>query len=506
MNTPVRVRFAPSPTGYLHVGGVRTLLFNWLFAQKMGGKLILRIEDTDQARSTRQSEDMVIEDIVQLGLTGHEGPIDGGPHAPYRQSERMDIYGKHAQQLLDQGKAYYCFCSPDVIAAKREVALKLGRIPHYDGTCARQSRHDAEARLAKGERAGLRFRAPEGAVRLEDAVRGAIEFGAGSVGDFMITRSPTEEERKRGGLNAQVGMPVYNFCCVIDDHLMGITHVIRGEDHLSNTARQLMVYDGLGWTKPVFAHIAMVLGSDRQKLSKRNGDVSARDYLNKGYLPEALLNFLALLGWWPPQGTKPVSGHPEVLNRDELIAGFGLEGLQKAPAVFDLQKLAWMNGFYIKQLSRDERYRRSEPFLDETLKKRWSVEELTEWLDLFQGEATVLTDWNRLLTPYVHVGEGLGPELMAELKSALAAALAGQDAQTLRKALSAELAQANTASLKELPQRIAKATGLKGKALYMPMRLALTGQAHGPELGRVLAVLGAQALNKRWAATEPAWP
>ena len=496
MDTQVRVRFAPSPTGYLHVGGVRTLLFNWLYAKKTKGTLVLRVEDTDQARSTRASEAMVLEDIAQLGLSPEEGPIQGGPHHPYRQSERMELYAKFARQLLDGGKAYFCFCTPDLIASKREAALKLGRVPHYDGTCARQDRAAAEARIKKGERAGLRFRAPESGVFLEDAVRGRIEFGAGSVGDFMITRSPTDEERQSGKPGADVGMPVYNFCCVVDDHLMGMTHVIRGEDHLSNTARQLMVYEGLGWNKPIFAHIAMVLGADRQKLSKRNGDVSARDYLNKGYLPEALLNFLSLLGWWPPQGYQPRSGHPEILSIDELSQVFGLEGLQKAPAVFDMQKLDWMNGFYIKHLDRDSRYLRSKPYVDVALTDRWSPQELTEWMDLFQGDATVLSDWNRLLHPYVALRHSFDETETSALRNLLM----GEPGVMLLQ--HAEIDLKGEAELKELPLRVAKSTGLKGKALFMPLRMALTGQAHGPELGKVLGLIGRDALLIRLAAVQ----
>lgn len=498
---PVRVRFAPSPTGYLHVGGARTLFFNWLYAAKTGGTLVLRVEDTDQARSTREHEKTLLSDIARLGLTYAEGIGAGavqtaevGSHKPYRQSERLAIYSEYARKLRDQGKAFYCFCSDDELTKKREIALKLGRPPHYDGTCSRLSPDEVKIRLDRGERAGLRFKAPEKTMVLEDAVRGRIEFKVGTVGDFLITRTPTEEESKRPEL-AGVGMPVYNFCCVIDDHLMAMTHVIRGEDHLSNTARQLMIYDAFGWEVPVFAHTASVLGADRLKLSKRSGDTSVFDYLEKGYLPEALLNFLVLLGWWPAEGTQSTSGHPEVFTRDELVHLFSLERLQKAPAVFDATKLRWMNAYYMRHMPLSEIAKRARPFFD----KAGVVQaQDSAWLEgvvaAVRNESELLSDLPKAAQDFLSGVPQLEAEAVTVLKEGTAGAVVG--------ALVSEFASLpgevfTAADVDRISKSVAATAGVKGKALFMPMRAVLTGRTHGPELKQILPILGKKQVLER---------
>lgn len=491
MSSNVRVRYAPSPTGYLHVGGVRTLLFNWLYARHTGGKLILRVEDTDQKRSTRESELQVLETIRMLGIHYDEGPETGGSHEPYRQSERFEIYADHAKKLFDEGKAYFCFCSPELIGQKREVALKLGKIPVYDGTCSGISRDDASKRVASGEKAGLRFRVPKGRTyTIDDCVRDRVEFQSDHIGDFMITRAPTPEERVHAH---GVGMPVYNFACVIDDHLMQMSHILRGEDHLSNTSRQLIIYEAFGWTPPRFGHIAMVLGSDRQKLSKRNGDVSAIDYLDKGYFPETLLNFLVLLGWWPPNDFKPASGHPEILTVEEMARVFSLDAFQKSPAVFDLQKLAWMNSFYMKMLPIDRVMELGKKFLDvpelRTRDKAW----IKQAVEVVRGECTVLGDLPQALSIFfdenAHLSdegkkwltEGAGPKVVETLASELARASdsLGED------------------EVGRIQQAVGAASGAKGKPLFMAIRVAATGRTSGPELKRVLPLMGKTAVLKR---------
>ncbi len=488
----VRVRFAPSPTGYLHVGGARTLFFNWLYAKKMGGTLVLRIEDTDQVRSTRESEKMILSDIQRLGLDYQEGPDLGGPHSPYRQSERLSIYADHVRRLLDQDRVYYCFCSDDLLTQKREAAMKLGRTPHYDGTCARLTKDEAKSRLAQGEKAGLRFRAPQKNYVLQDHVRGRVEFKEGMVGDFLVTRTPGAGEKE---IAEGIGFPVYNFCCVMDDHLMEMTHVIRAEEHLSNTVRQLMLYEAFGWTPPEFAHIALVLGPDRQKLSKRSGDVSVFEYVEKGYLPEALLNFLALLGWWPSAGLKPVSGHPEVLSLAELIEHFNLEGLQKAPGVFDVQKLQWMNAFYIRSMPLVEIAKRARPHFEkagfhfEAHSDDWFL----KVIEVIRGEVTLLSDLPKAAQLFLESTPHLEPEAKAALSEA--------SASSVVDAMIAELKSASGPLLVEevdaLPKKVGAQSGVKGKALYMPMRAAVTGKVHGPELKLILPILGRESVLKR---------
>lgn len=465
-----RVRFAPSPTGHLHVGGVRTALFNYVYAKKTGGKLILRIEDTDTVRSTRESEQLLLEDLEVMNLKADEGPLQGGPHKPYRQSERQEIFDKYVRQLLAEGRAYRCFCSPKMIEEKRELAIKSGQPPIYDGTCTKLSVEEVSRRIAAGEKAGVRFKAPHETIHFTDLVRGDMEFRAGTVGDFMITRSP-----ERGG--EEIGIPVYNFSCVVDDHLMELTHIIRGEDHLSNTARQIFLFQAFGWKVPEFAHLPMVVGMDRQKLSKRNGDAAAHDYLTKGYLPEALLNFLALLGWAPPTGTTFQSGHPEVFTIDEMIRVFDVSGLHRNPAAFDPEKLAWMNGFYIRSLSPSDLRKRAEPFLRGD--SRW-LERGEAWLEelltLVRSEAVVLSDLPALAKFAI---EQPAPEvpISSDAKPVLAAFVKMLPALDL-KALGAQ-------------------TGAKGKALYEPLRLAVLGKTHGPELMPILKLLGPAELQKR---------
>ncbi len=488
----IRVRFAPSPTGYLHVGGARTLLFNWLYAKKMDGVLVLRVEDTDQARSTRESEEMILSDIHRLGLDYQEGPSLGGAHEPYRQSERLDIYAHYAKKLLAEDKVYYCFCTNDLLTQKREAAMKLGRTPHYDGTCARIPFEEAQKKVDSGKKAGLRFRAPQKSYVLQDHVRGRVEFKEGMVGDFFITRSPSEHEKE---IAKGVGFPVYNFCCAIDDYLMKMSHVIRAEEHLSNSVRQLMIFEALGWQPPEYAHIALVLGTDRQKLSKRSGDVSVFEYLEKGYLPEALLNFLVLLGWWPEAGLKPVSGHPEILSREEMIAAFNLEGLQKSSAVFDIQKLQWMNSYYIRHLPLAEIAQRALPFFERSGFKR--VGRSQEWfesmIDTVRGEVALLSELPQAAELFLDSIPALEPEA----KSVLEGTQAKQVVEALISELRSVAGDLSVAFVAALPGKISAVTGAKGKSLFMPMRAVITGKTHGPELKQVLPILGREVVLNR---------
>jgi len=331
MTEPIRVRFAPSPTGYLHVGGARTAIFNWLFARHGKGTFVLRIEDTDAERSTGESERSLVEDLRWLGLDWDEGPEIGGPHAPYRQSERLDRYRAVADDLVARALAYPCFCTDEDLERKREAAIAAGRAQHYDGTCRNLTPEEVAARRAQEIRETVRFKVPADVVSFDDAVRGAMDLDTDMVGDFVILRSN--------------GLPTYNFAAACDDHDMRITHVIRGEEHLPNTLRQMLVYNALGAKPPIFAHVPLILAEDRSKLSKRHGASSVGELRAQGILPSAAVNYLVLLGWSHPK-------EKEVLTREEMIETFTIKRINKSAAVFDPKKLAWMNGQHLRARTR----------------------------------------------------------------------------------------------------------------------------------------------------------
>ncbi|MBC7074377.1 glutamate--tRNA ligase, partial [Candidatus Parcubacteria bacterium] len=323
----IRVRFAPSPTGYLHIGGVRTALFNFLFAKKNQGVFILRIEDTDKERSKKEYEENIMESLRWLGIEWDEGPDKGGPFGPYRQSERGEFYKKYLQKLLNEGKAYYCFCTKEELEAERQYLLSLGQAPRYSGKCRNLPKEVVEKNLKEKKESVIRLKVEPQKVVFFDLIRGKIEVEAELLGDFVIAKSLTE--------------PLYNFACVVDDYEMKITHVIRGEEHISNTPKQILIQKALGFPQPQYAHLPLILAPDRSKLSKRHGAVSVWEYKKMGYLPEALLNFLAFLGWNP--GT-----NREIYSLSALIKDFSLERIQKSGAVFNQKKLDFLNGFYIR--------------------------------------------------------------------------------------------------------------------------------------------------------------
>lgn len=325
----VRVRFAPSPTGYLHVGGARTALFNWLFARHFGGTFVLRIEDTDRERSTEESVQAILEGLTWLGLDWDEGPGVGGPHGPYFQTQRLESYHAYAEKLVKLGRAYKCYCTPEELEERRKEALAHGQAPKYDRACCRLTEEERRQREAQGRRPVIRFRAlDEGETVLDDLIRGRIVFDNSTLDDFVIIKSD--------------GMPTYNFAAVIDDAAMEMTHIIRGDDHISNTPRQIQVYEALGLPLPKFAHVPMILGADKTRLSKRHGATAVGQYREAGYLPETMVNYLALLGW-------SLNATETVFSREELIKHFTLERCSKNPAVFDPKKLEWLNGVYIRQ-------------------------------------------------------------------------------------------------------------------------------------------------------------
>ena len=435
----VRVRFAPSPTGHLHVGGARTAIFNWLFAKHHGGVFIIRVEDTDQARSTRESEQMVLDDLRWLGLTWDEGPDNGGPHAPYRQSERRDQYNEAARQLIANGVAYRCYCSEEELEAKRKQAEVEGRPPHYDLKCW-NDRRDDDAPHA------IRFHVPEdGDVTIDDAIRGEVTWKKESLGDFIIVRSD--------------GFPTYNFCVVVDDHDMEITHVIRAEEHLTNTHRQVLIYRAMAWSVPQFAHVSLILGQDRTKLSKRHGATSVSAYAEEGYLPDAMLNYLTLLGWSSPDGL-------DVFSRQYAIENFSLDRVNAAPAVFDPQKFEWLNGQYVHAMSAAQLAPLVRPFFD--------VPWLEEGIEVVKTSVHRLTEFAGALQ---FVREYTPPEVERGF------------AEKLAKDLREHGAPRDEAGYKAMVERLKVSTGAKGKTLFMPLRLALTGLEHGPELVKSLPLL-----------------
>ena len=383
--------FAPSPTGYLHVGGARTALYGHLYAKKHGGEFILRIEDTDQERSTEEALRKQVEDLHWLGLKWDEGPDpislkDTGDYGPYKQSKRLDIYKKYADQLLASGHAYYCFLTDDEITKQREEAMAAGKPPQVKSPYREWTLEQGQEELKKNSNAVVRFKIPEQKTdyKFNDLVRGDVTFPSDMVGDFVLLRSG--------------GMPVYNFCCVIDDALMKMTHVFRAEEHLSNTLRQLMIYEALGFDIPKFGHVSIILGADRQKLSKHHGATSVGQYKEMGYLPEAMNNFLALLGWSSPNGD-------EIMSLKDLESQFDSDRLNSSPAVFDEDKLRWVNATHLRALPHDDLWQRLQPFF---AKENFAFPDSQQWqsnsLEVFKSSMEVLNDAVELYRPLSQSG------------------------------------------------------------------------------------------------------
>jgi nondiscriminating glutamyl-tRNA synthetase len=460
----MRVRFAPNPTGQLHVGNARTALFNWLLARGKDGTFILRIEDTDVERSTRESETGILEDLRWLGLHWDEGPDVGGPHGPYRQSERLHLYASYANELLGSGHAYYCFCSPAKLAEDRKKMREAGLPPRYGGTCRNIPPDVARARLEAGERAVVRFKVPEHTdVTFRDLVRGEVTFSTDVIGDPVLARSD--------------GRPQYNFAVVVDDALMGVTHVIRGEDHISNTPKQILLYQALGFSLPQFAHLALVMGPDHTPLSKRHGATSVSEFRARGYLPEALTNYLALIGWSP-------GGDDELLPIDELARRFAIEDVGHSAGIFDQEKLAWMNRQYIKVAAPARLAAESARFFLARGYLRRQTHDALEFLTSLLPMAVSSVD--RLEEMPARLQFLFAFDAAASLaRPEVAEVLHATGACEVIEALAEELGQTerlDREAFRAAAARVRQRTGYKGRALFHPIRVALTGEAGGPEL------------------------
>lgn len=472
MEQKVRVRFAPSPTGYLHLGGVRTALFNWLFARHFKGRFILRIEDTDLERSDSISEGTIISSLKWLGLDWDEGPEIGGEYAPYRQRERLKIYQEFADKLLQDGKAYYCYCTEERLEAKRKQALEEKRHPGYDGKCRNLTESEKQQLIDSGRKPVIRFKIPEieEKIVVTDLIREDIEFSPEVLHDFVIIRSDS--------------VAAYNFAVVIDDYLMKITHVIRGEDHLSNTPKQILLYQTLGFDLPQFAHLPMILGQDGARFSKRHGATSVETYQKLGYLPEAMVNYLALRGWSPSESGK------EICSMDELIKDFSLDRVIKSPAIFDVDKLNWMSGTYIRNADLDRLTKLAIPYLKDKgfLKCCNDFEWLKVVVDLVKNHLNCLSE----ITD--HVDYLFNSEITLE----------NEAKEILEKEDATKVLECLGKRLEEIPENIlqmikdvGKEIGVKGKDLFMPIRAALTGKIHGPELPKIISVLGKEVCVRR---------
>ncbi|MFP4081352.1 MAG: glutamate--tRNA ligase [Candidatus Aminicenantes bacterium] len=466
----IRVRFAPSPTGLLHVGNARTALFNWLFARQNKGMFVLRIEDTDVERSALEYEKRLKDDLRWLGLDWDEGPDTGGGYGPYRQSLRLDIYKSYTRKLLEQGKAYHCFCSPQELERERKKAVASGKMPVYSGKCRSVLPEEARRRVRSGERAAVRLRTPDqGHIAYHDLVRGSLKFDLKLIGDPVLVRSS--------------GLPAYNYAVVIDDSLMEITHVIRGEDHISNTPRQLLLYRAFSLPPPQFAHLSLVMGRDSTRLSKRHGATAVDQFKKQGILPTALFNYLALLGWAPPEGK-------EVLTNEELLDLFDLQKVSRSSAIFDYEKLFWINREHMKKLTPQRKAQLAFPFLKQARLMpprmteahwRWlerAVESLMERIDRF-------SDLPQHLAPlFEFFPSRMTPEAWRQLET--------ECARKVIKRFKEKIALVESFDYDKfavLTQEIRKETGCKGKELYHPLRVALTTRSSGLDLDKFIPLV-----------------
>ena len=485
---PVRVRFAPSPTGSLHIGGARTALFNWLFARHHGGVFLLRSEDTDLARSTAEAERAVLDDLRWLGRAWDEGPDVGGPVGPYRQSERVAIYRAAAAPLLADGRAFPCFCTDEELDVHRKAQQKAGKPPHYAGTCRDLDEAARNARRAEGRAEAVRFRVPGTPVSFVDQVRGTVTFPGDQVGDFVLVRGN--------------GLPTYNFACVVDDAAMGITHVIRADEHLSNTPRQLMLYEALGHAPPEFAHVPLILNTDRTKMSKRSGEDATfvSEFRSRGFLPEALLNFVVLLGW-------SFDASQEIFTLPELIEKFSLERVGSTGAVFDKDKLEWMNGQYLRAMSLESRVARVRAWLAETGQEP-SADVVGDVGAFLATAVEAVGDRMKTLADVEGYAGFAFRDPVVIAPDALADLVKRSGADHLLAAMADRVDGVepfDLAALEAAVRGLAEELGVKPGDLFSPARVALTGRKVAPGIFEVMRLLGRGRTVERLRAGAAAW-
>lgn len=479
MSNEVRVRYAPSPTGHLHIGNARTALFNYLFARSQGGKFIIRIEDTDKKRNIAGGEESQLKYLKWLGMDWDESVDVGGEYGPYRQSERNDIYQTYYNQLLENGHAYKCYCTEAEIEAEREEQMERGETPHYSGKCRHLTAEERAKLESEGREPSIRIMVPEGKTyTFDDMVKGTVSFESEGMGDWVIIKKD--------------GTPTYNFAVTVDDYLMKISHVLRGDDHISNTPKQLMVYEALGWEPPIFGHMTLIVNESRKKLSKRDESIIQfiEQYEELGYLPEALFNFITLLGWSP-------AGEEELYSKEQFIEIFDANRLSKSPALFDTNKLTWMNNQYMKKIDVDRVLEVSMPHL---VKAGRLGENLT-------GEEQ---QWVKGLVALLQEKMSYGAEIVelsdmffkdeAEYEEDAKEVLSGETVPEVLKAFSVELDKMDNFKADEIKaamKAVQKSTGQKGKNLFMPIRAAVSGQTHGPDLPQTIELLGkGKVLNR----------
>jgi len=477
----MRVRFAPSPTGYLHIGNARTALFNYLLARKEHGSFILRIEDTDLERSRPEYEKMIYEDLTWLGLDWDEGPDKDGPYGPYRQSERLSYYRETAQRLLKEEKAYLCYCSPEELESRRQEQMKKKESPRYDNRCRSLTPDQQAAYEKEGRKPVIRFKLPEKKVSFLDIIRGEITFDTSLMGDLIIMKSD--------------GRPSFHFAVVLDDIYMNITHVVRGEDHISNTPRHILLFEALGKEPPLFAHMAMTLGPDGSRLSKRHGATSLRELKNQGFLPEAVFNYLALLGW----GT---TEDKEVFTREELIGKFSLDRCKEGSAIFDLDKLTWLNGIYLQKTDMNRLVDLSLPFLQSA---GLISEPVSQSILKYLGEIiTILGERVKKLSDIPNAAGFFLKEEIAYDPAAIDKVLRKEGVNKTLQDLYDLLEKETDFSISRLEAVIRNyctRQGLKTSSVFHPLRVAITGKTVGPGLFETLRLLGKEKVLHRLKST-----
>ncbi|MDD8048590.1 MAG: glutamate--tRNA ligase [Thomasclavelia sp.] len=472
----VRVRYAPSPTGHLHIGGARTALFNYLFAKHHNGDFIFRLEDTDIERNIEGGEKSQLDNLAWLGIIPDESPLNPNPkYAPYRQMERLDIYKKCTEELLERGLAYKCFCTPEELDAEHERQVAAGMAPMYSGKCRNLTPEQVKEKEDAGIPYTIRVKVPEGKTyRFKDMIRGEVSFESKDIGDWVLVKAN--------------GIPTYNYAVVMDDHYMEITHVFRGEEHLSNTPKQLMIYDMFGWTPPTYGHMTLIVNEEHKKLSKRDESIMqfVSQYKEEGYLPDAMFNFMALLGWSP-------KGNQEIFTKEELIKQFDEHRLSKSPTMFDKRKLTWVNNRYIKARPLEEVVALTKPFLEEAYDLSNKSE---EWITLLIKTYQDQLSYGKEIVSLVGLFFEDDIHLDDECKEFMQDPTVENTLKVFKEKIEAVDDLTYEASNNCIKETQVEA-GVKGKLLYMPLRIAITGHMHGPDLNSSIVLLGKDVVVNR---------